>query len=151
MHFGIQKALASLVLGRSHFHREEYAFDSPAKLSQMTGLLAFLLGQVVQHKRTTCDIPKKRLCPQHSSFPLLPTHWQQLFCLLLPPPGAGTFPSNDSYFCPITFSVFSIRVKRAPKPVPVKRRRPTARRFYLMEPVVLLVYIFVTAHHHPTY
>ena len=41
-------------------------------------------------------------------------------------------------------SVFSIRVKRAPKPDPVKRRPPTACRFYFTEPAVLLVYIFVT-------
>lgn len=40
----------------------------------------------------------------------------------------------------------SIRVKRAAKPVPVKRRLRTARRFYFTELAVSLVYIFVTSH-----
>jgi hypothetical protein len=34
--------------------------------------------------------------------------------------------------------VSSVRVKRPPKPVPVKRRPPTARRFYFTEPAVPL-------------
>jgi|SRR5271156_1884342 len=42
------------------------------------------------------------------------------------------------------FSVFSIRMKRTAKPVPVKHRPQTARRFHLTESAVLLVYIFVT-------
>src|SRR5947207_10400791 len=44
------------------------------------------------------------------------------------------------------YSVFSIRVKRPPKPDPVKRRPPTARRFYFTELAVPLVYIFVSSH-----
>jgi hypothetical protein len=42
--------------------------------------------------------------------------------------------------------VFTIRVKWPPKPDPVKRRPPTARRFYLAELAVPLGYIFVTSH-----
>jgi hypothetical protein len=42
-------------------------------------------------------------------------------------------------FDPCTFfPAMSIRVKRAPKPVLVKRRQQTARRFYSMETVVRL-------------
>jgi len=37
-------------------------------------------------------------------------------------------------------SVFSIRVKREPKPDPVKRRPPAARCFYLAEHAVPLGY-----------
>ena len=37
-------------------------------------------------------------------------------------------------------------VKRAPKPVLVKRPPPTARRFYFTKLTVLLVYIFVSSH-----
>jgi hypothetical protein len=44
------------------------------------------------------------------------------------------------------FPAFTIRVKRVPKPDPVKRRPSTARRFYFTEPAVPLVYIFVTFH-----
>ena len=51
VHFEIPKALASLGLRRRHFQREEYALDSLAELSQITGLLPFLLGQIVQSKR----------------------------------------------------------------------------------------------------
>jgi hypothetical protein len=51
-----------------------------------------------------------------------------------------------SFVCASYCIVNTIRVKRAPKPVPVKRRPPTARRFYFTEPAVPLVYIFVTSH-----
>jgi hypothetical protein len=43
------------------------------------------------------------------------------------------------------FSASSIRVKWPPKLDPVKRRPPTARRFYLAELTVHLGYIFVTS------
>src|SRR5271163_1516609 len=46
----------------------------------------------------------------------------------------------------VPFSVFTIRVKWPPKPDPVKRRPPTARRFYLAELAVPVGYIFVTSH-----
>ena len=46
----------------------------------------------------------------------------------------------------LDFSVFTIRVKWLPKPDPVKRRPPTARRFYLAELAVPVGYIFVTSH-----
>jgi hypothetical protein len=36
-------------------------------------------------------------------------------------------------------------VKRPPKPEPVKRRPPIARRFYFPEPAVPCVYIFITS------
>jgi hypothetical protein len=47
---------------------------------------------------------------------------------------------------PRIYSVHAIRVKWTPKPDPVKRRPPTARRFYFTEPAVPWVYIFVTSH-----
>src|SRR4051794_464804 len=50
---------------------------------------------------------------------------------------------NRSYI-PGNFPVSSIRVKWMPKPAPVKRRPPTACRFYFAEFAVPLVYIFVT-------
>src|SRR5437763_9604080 len=40
------------------------------------------------------------------------------------------------------------RLKRAPKPDPVKPRPPAARRFYFTELAVPLVYIFVSSHVH---
>jgi hypothetical protein len=42
--------------------------------------------------------------------------------------------------------VYTIRVKRAPKPDPVKPRPPAARRFYFTQLAVPLVYIFVSSH-----
>lgn len=42
-------------------------------------------------------------------------------------------PCSYSYYY---FPVFTIWVKRPPKPHPVKRRPPSARRFYLMEPAM---------------
>jgi hypothetical protein len=44
------------------------------------------------------------------------------------------------------FSVCTIQVTRAPKPVLVERRPPTARRFYFTKLTVLWVYIFVSSH-----
>jgi hypothetical protein len=40
------------------------------------------------------------------------------------------------------YPVFTIRARGPPKPDPVKRRPPTARRFYLTELTVSLGYIF---------
>jgi hypothetical protein len=43
-----------------------------------------------------------------------------------------------------TFFFSSIRVKKAPKPVPVKPRPPNRPLLHFTEPATLLVYIFVT-------
>jgi hypothetical protein len=44
------------------------------------------------------------------------------------------------------YSDITIRVKKEPKPDPVKPRPPTARRFYFTELAIPLEYIFVSSH-----
>jgi hypothetical protein len=48
--------------------------------------------------------------------------------------------------CKTLCLAYTLRVKRAPKPDPVKPRLPAGRRFHFVELAVPLVYIFVSSH-----